>query len=82
MAKDAELDRLKVAQDRAFQHKQDAYQAQQKAWDRRSSARAALNSAHETKQRAYAEQDRTWQDYQNVRSSNGPRIDSLNAQQE
>ncbi len=82
MAKDAELDRLKVAQDRAFQRKQDAYQAQQKAWDRRSSARDALNSAYETKQRAYAEQDRTWQDYQNVRSSNGPRIDSLNAQQE
>lgn len=82
MAKDAELDRLKAAQDLAFQRKQDAYQAQQRAWDKRSAAREALNRAHEAKQRAYAEQDQSWQRYQSVRSSNGPRIDSLNAQQE
>jgi len=82
MARDAELDRLKTAQDLAFQRKQDAYQAQQKAWDRRSSAREALNRAHEEKQRTYAAQDATWQDYQRVRSGNGPRIDQLNAQQE
>lgn len=82
MAEDAELDRLKTAQDLAFQRKQDAYQAQQRAWERRSSARDAMNRAHEAKQRAYAEQDRTWQYYQSVRSSNGPRIDSLNSQQE
>ena len=63
MAKDAELDRLKTAQDLAFQRKQDAYQAQQRAWERRSSARDAMNRAHEAKQRAYAEQDRTWQYY-------------------
>ena len=31
MARDAELDRLKVAQDVAFQRKQNAYQAQQTA---------------------------------------------------
>ena len=82
MAKDAELDRLKTAQDLAFQRKQDAYQAQQRAWEKRSSARDAMNRAHEAKQRAYAEQDRTWQYYQSVRSANGPRIDSLNAQQD
>lgn len=82
MAKDAELDRLKAAQDLAFQRKQDAYQAQQRAWDKRSAAREALNRAHEAKQRAYTEQDQSWQRYQSVRSSNGPRIDSLNAQQE
>lgn len=82
MAKDAELDRLKAAQDLAFQRKQDAYQAQQRAWDKRSAAREALNRAHEAKQRAYAEQDQSWQRYQSVRSSNGPRIDSLNTQQE
>ena len=82
MAKDAELDRLKAAQDRAFQRKQDAYQAQQRAWEKRSSARDTMNRAHEAKQRAYQEQDRTWQYYQNVRNSNGSRIDSLNAQQE
>lgn len=38
MAKDAELDRLKAAQDIAFQRKQDAYQVQQRAWDERSVA--------------------------------------------
>lgn len=82
MAKDAELDRLKTAQDLAFQRKQDAYQAQQRAWERRSVARDAMNRAHESKQRGYTEQDRTWQYYQSVRNSNGPRIDSFNAQQE
>ncbi len=82
MAKDAELDRLKAAQDLAFQRKQDSYQVQQRAWEKRSSARDAMNQAHEAKQRAYQEQDRTWQYLQSVRSSNGPRIDSLNSQQE
>ncbi len=82
MAKDAELDRLKAAQDVAFQRKQHAYQAQQLVWEKRSSARDAMNRAYEAKQRAYQEQDRTWQYYQNVRNSHGPRIDSLNAQQE
>ncbi len=82
MARDAELDRLKTAQDLAFQRKQDAYQAQQRAWDKRSVARDVMNRAHEAKQRAYTEQERTWQYYQSVRSANGPRIDSLNAQQE
>lgn len=82
MAADAELDRLKTAQDLAFQRKQDAYQVQQRAWDRRSATRDVMNNAHEAKQRAYAEQDRTWQHYLSVRGSNGPRIESLNAQQE
>ncbi len=82
MAKDAELDRLKAAQDSAFQRKQDAHQKQQGAWERRSSARDAMNRAHEAKQTAYSEQDRTWQYYQRVRGSNGPRIDDLNAQQD
>ena len=82
MAKDDELDRLKAAQDRAFQRKQDTYQAQQRAWEKRTSARDAMNRAHEAKQCAYDEQNNVWQRYQSVRSSNGPRIDALNAQQE
>lgn len=82
MARDAELDRIKTAQDLAFQRKQDAYKAQDHAWQRRSSARDALSRAHEEKQRTYAIQDASWQDYQRVRSSSGPRIDHLNAQQE
>lgn len=82
MARDAELDRLKAAQDLAFQRKQTAYQTQQRAWEKLGVARSAMNQAFEAKQRAYAEQDRTWQYYQSVRGSNGPRIDQLNAQQE
>lgn len=82
MAKDAELDRLKMAQDRAFSRKQDAWQAQDKAWERRSSAKDALNQAHQEKQHAYDGQNSTWEVYQRVRSSDSPRIDSLNSQQE
>ena len=82
MAKDAELDRLKAAQDTAFQRKQDAYEVQQRAWEKRSSARDVMNRAHEEKQRAYSDQDSSWQDFQRVKSSLGYQIDSLNAQQE
>lgn len=82
MAKDAELDRLKTAQDRAFQQKQDAYQAQDRAWKRRTQASEVLNQAHEKKQRAYMAQDASWQDYQRDRASRSPRIDRLNAMQE
>ena len=82
MAKDAELDRLKTAQDLAYQRKQDAYRAQQRAWEKRSSARDAMNRAFESKQRAYAAQDSTWQDLQRMRDSYGPRIERLNSLQE
>lgn len=77
-----ELDRLRAEHDVAFQRKQYAYQLMQAAWDRRLTARKALNSAHHAKQHAYAEQDRIWKDYQRTRSSNGPLIDHLNARQE
>ena len=82
MAKDAEFDRLKATQDLVFQRKQGAYKAQQRAWEKRSSARDAMNRAFEAKQRAYDEQNSAWQRYQSIRSANGPRVDSLNAQQE
>lgn len=82
MARDAELDRLKVAQDVAFQRKQNAYQAQQTAWEKLSSARDEMNRAYEAKQRVYYTQDQAWQYYQSVKSHNGPRIDWLNSQQE
>ena len=82
MAKDAELDRLKTSQDLAYQRKQDAYQAQQRAWEKRSSARDAMNRAFEAKQRAYAAQDSTWQDLKRMRDSYGPRIERLNSLQE
>jgi hypothetical protein len=82
MARDVELDRLKMQQDYAFQHKQDAWQAQDDAWKRRSAAREAMDSAYADKQAAYEVQDAAWQEYQQIRSSNGPRIDRLNAEQE
>ncbi|MDO3166641.1 hypothetical protein P5V90_06685 [Mycobacteroides abscessus subsp. abscessus] len=82
MARDPELDRLKAAQDLAFQRKQNAHQVMQRAWERRLAAQKALNGAHDENQRAYAAQDDTWQDYQRIRSFNGPRIDSLKSQQE
>lgn len=82
MAKDAELERLKALQDQAFQRKQEAFQAQQRAWEKGSSARDAMNRAFEVRDRAYNAQQSAWQDYQRVKSSNGPRIDSLNSQQE
>ena len=83
MAKDAELDRLKTAQDLAYQRKQDAYQAQQRAWEKkRSSARDAMNRAFEAKQRAYAALDSTLRDLQRMRYSYGPIIERLNSLQE
>ena len=80
--RDVELDRLKEAMDSAFKNKQSAYDAQQEAWARRSAARDVMNSAYESKQRAYEAQQDAWERYQTTKNSNGPRIDSLNAQQE
>lgn len=82
MAQDPELERLAKSQKLGFQRRQETYDAMQSAWERRSSARDAMNRAFENRQRAYEELDRTWQRYQNNRDANGPRIDSLNAQQE
>lgn len=80
--RDAELDRLRSARESARQRQQAAWEAQQAAWERRSSARAAMNRAYESKQAAYADQQAAWEAYVSVKQANGPRIDSLNAQQE
>jgi hypothetical protein len=80
--RDAELDRLKSARESARQRQQAAWQAQQAAWERRSSARTVMNRAYESKQAAYADQQAVWEAYMSVKRANGPRIDSLNAQQE
>lgn len=82
MAKDAELDRLKTAQDLAFQRKQTAHDTMQRARERRRSAADAMNRAFEAKQSAYQDQDRSWKEIQRLQSSNGPRIDHLNSLQE
>lgn len=79
---DAELYRLRSARDAAKQRQQTAWQAQQSAYERRSSANAIMNQAYEAQQTAYANQQAAWDAYMSVKRANGPRIDSLNAQQE
>lgn len=82
MAKDAELDRLKVAQDLAFSRKQTAYDAQDVAWKRRKAAGDTMHAAFEEKDRAYHAQQSAWEDLQRLRDSKGPRIEQLNSLQE
>ena len=79
---DAELYRLRSARDAAKQRQQTAWQAQQSAYERRSSANAIMNQAYEAQQTAYANQQAAWDAYMSVKQANGPRIDSLNSQQE
>ena len=79
---DAELYRLRSARDAAKQRQQTAWQTQQSAYERRSSANAIMNQAYEAQQTAYANQQAAWDAYMSVKQANGPRIDSLNSQQE
>jgi hypothetical protein len=82
MAKDAELDRLKIAQDLAFSRKQSAYNAQEAAWKRRKAAGDRMHTAFEEKDRAYRAQQSAWEDLQRLRDSKRPRIEQLNRLQE
>ena len=79
---DAELYRLRSVRDAAKQRQQTAWQTQQSAYERRSSANAIMNQAYEAQQTAYANQQSAWDAYMSVKQANGPRIDSLNPQQE
>ena len=79
---DAKLYRLRSARDTAKQRQQTAWQTQQSAYEYRSSANATMNQAYEAQQTAYANQQTAWDAYMSVKRANGPRIDSLNAQQE
>lgn len=51
-------------------------------WSARESARQRQQAAWEAQQAAYADQQAAWETYMDIRRTNGPRIDSLNAQQE
>lgn len=82
MATDVKLEQLKIAQNQAFQRKQDAYQAQQKSWQCLSNVKEKMNRAFEAKQSAYDSQQRSWQDYRSVSDRNSPRIEYLNSAQE
>lgn len=82
MANDTKLEQLKIAQDRAFTKKQEAYQKQQNSWSCLSDARIKLNRAFETKQSAFSSQQQAWQDYRSVSDCNSPRIEYLKSAQE
>ena len=79
---DAKLYRSRSARDTAKQRQQTAWQTQQSAYEHRSSANATMNQAYEAQQTAYANQQTAWDAYMSVKRANGPRIDSLNSQQE
>lgn len=82
MPQDPELDRLKTAQELAFQRKQSVWQIQQHAWELRKAARERMNAAFERKQRAFDAQRASGEAYFRIKSANGPQIDALDAQQE
>lgn len=82
MPRDTELDRLREAQDAAFQRKQAAYDAMNEVWTRLSRGRDMLDSARAAMQDAYEVQNTAWQNLQRTRDRNGPCIDSLNSRQE
>ncbi len=82
MAKDAELDQLKTAQDLAFARKQAAYDAQDAAWRRRHAARTKKDAAFKEQDRAYHAQQNSWDNLRDERDSKGPRIDQLNRLQD
>jgi hypothetical protein len=73
MAKDAELDRLKAAQDLTFSRKQTAFQTQDAAWKRRKAAGDKMHAAFEEKDRAFHAQQSAWDDLQRLRDSKWPR---------
>lgn len=66
MAKDAELDRLKVARTAAAGRKQEAYQNKKRASRARTSARKAMNRAHNARQEAFDAQRQAWLRYQDA----------------
>ena len=91
MSNNHELDRLKAAEQSAFQRKQDAfqayatardqasaaYEAMQEAWEDRVSARETMNREFEARETAFKEHDSIWAEYTRIREYNSPRIDAL-----
>lgn len=80
MPRDSELDRLKAAKDSAFRRQQDAYTAQQTAWQARRAAGDVMNTAYHAKQEAWQRQNNSWNTLKQTRDINNPRIDALKAQ--
>ena len=81
MVTDAKLNQLKIAQNQAFQRKQDACRIQQNSWQYLTDAKEKMNCAFEAKQNAFEAQNQSWQVYRSVIECNGPRIEYLNSAQ-
>lgn len=91
MAKNYELDRMRIEQEEAFRHKQEVYQkyqaakrraneayhAQQAAWNERVRAREEMNREYEALQAARTYNDAIWSEYKKIRDNNNSRIDCL-----
>lgn len=79
MARDAELGRLKAAQNLTYQHKQATYQALGAAKKHRAFTNDALEQARKDQRFAYDTQNAAWQNYKSIRDSNGTRTEIRNA---
>lgn len=91
MAKNYELDRMRIEQEEAFRRKQEVYQkyqaakrraneayhAQQAAWNERVRAREEMNREYEALQAARTYNDAIWSEYKKIRDNNNSRIDCL-----
>ena len=94
MPRDPELDRLKAAEQSAFQRKQAAFQRyadardraneahdeMERAWQERCSAREEMNREFERKQQAWERYHSVWDEYGSIRESNSSRIDQLRSE--
>lgn len=67
---DPELDRIKLAKAEAADKRNDAWERQEVAWNRRSSARDALSRAWSQKQAAKQRMNDCWEIYQSERDQN------------
>ncbi len=91
MPRDSELDRLRTAEQVAFEKKQSAFQRyttarnraneahdeMERAWQERSSARDEMNREFERKQQAWEHYRSIWDEYGRIKESNSSRIDQL-----
>lgn len=77
MVRDIELDRLRSAQDVAYQRKQKSWGDQEAAWQLYQEYKARLTRAHEARQEAYAVQKQVRQGHKTLNGSFLPRINAL-----
>lgn len=91
MAWNQELDRLKTAQQAAYERKQAAWQAydearkrtqevydaMQEAWQERQDAKTEMNREYEARQAAFERNDVIWDEYKRIRDRNNYQLEYL-----